>query len=340
VEVEPTEPENVTVIVDDPVVVTFPSHSSTSRPCPESDPEDSFVHVEPPPATDDTEIDDEFTFTERTRASPTVTGDTPRVVTPVPVADARDPTFEIDTEPPPPPPLVVALMSAPTVRDSPAGDWVPVGEVVAVTSGLKMYRFPLVGVRSYVYPLVVPAEAAWSWREYPTYNSPVVVEGVRDGKVMVVELVVLSEVPPVSLDHTVDAPVPAVYSRAESSVEVEPTEPENVTVIVDDPVVVTFPSHSSTSRPCPESDAEDSFVHVEPPPATGDTEIDDEFTFTERTRASPTVTGDTPRVVTPVPVADARDPTFEIDTEPPPPPPEGMLPVMVSALMVPVVFRP
>jgi hypothetical protein len=93
--VELIDPEYVSVIVELPVDVIWPSHSSES-------PGSlwmalvSLVHVAPPPLTDDTVIDGEYTPTERTNASPRCCGVTDNVEPPpLAKAFAIEPTVEM-----------------------------------------------------------------------------------------------------------------------------------------------------------------------------------------------------------------------------------------------------
>ena len=105
----------------------------------------------------------------------------------------------------------------------------------------------------------------------------------------------------VSWAQVVEAPRPAENSWATSSTRSLLTEAEKVTLMVEDPVVVTGPIHSSSSTTSVESVCWVSLVHVvAPPPATDVAVMVPEDTLTDRTSTSPTCAGDTARVVMPV----------------------------------------
>ena len=93
-----TLPEYDTVMVEDPVVVTVPSQSSTSGLDPAFV---SFCHVAPPPLTEEIVTLTSFTLAASTSASPTFTGLTDRVEMPVPSACCNEPTAEIVPVDPP-----------------------------------------------------------------------------------------------------------------------------------------------------------------------------------------------------------------------------------------------
>jgi hypothetical protein len=92
---------------------------------------------------------------------------------------------------------------------------------------------------------VFPADAAFATAAYAKYSSPVPL-GVRFGKVTVVDAALL--IPPeVSTLHVEFTPVEAENSWASNPVCEVATLDENVTAIVDAPVVLTSPVHISRS---------------------------------------------------------------------------------------------
>jgi len=116
-------------------------------------------------------------------------------------------------------------------------------------------------------------------------------------------------VPVLSSDHTVVDPNPAVNSWAPYSWVWLVTEPDQVKVIVEDPVVVTLPYQISSSPPMDPSNCTALLQVLTPPP-----EIDDTVTVLVDVRAetsstSPVVWGSTAKVVRPDPTAVARLPT-------------------------------
>jgi hypothetical protein len=92
--------------------------------------------------------------------------------------------------------------------------------------------------------------------------------------------------PATSRAHVVDEPILEENSCASSSVALDATLAEKVTVIVELPVVVTVPSHTSVSPPS--AVVEDIFAHVDPPPLMDETVAPVEKTPTDSTMASPT----------------------------------------------------
>jgi hypothetical protein len=112
-----------------------------------------------------------------------------------------------------------------------------------------------------------------------------VLVGVRLGRVIEVDDVVLSVVPVTSVPQVVDVPVLLANSCASSSAHVEPRLEEYVTVIVEAPVVSTVPSQSSLSTP-PLAELV-TFVHVDPPPLTEVIDTDPEYAMVDSTKASP-----------------------------------------------------
>src|SRR5579884_141826 len=82
--------------------------------------------------------------------------------------------------------------------------------------------------------------------------------------------------------------------------------------MVEDPVVVIVPSHSSTSRAWEASALLVSLVQVAPPPETDDTERVPEEILMPSTQASPAVAGLTDRVDSPLPLLLTKEPTEEM----------------------------
>ena len=115
------DPDQVTVMVEEPVVVTPPYHSSSSFPT-EPSKATALVHVvTPPPETDDTCTVVRPSSALSTMRSPADDGSTDSVVMPEPAVVAKLPTAEM--------PLAEtdAVKVAAIGEDTPAGDWEAVG---------------------------------------------------------------------------------------------------------------------------------------------------------------------------------------------------------------------
>src|SRR5580704_16933433 len=118
-----------------------------------------------------------------------------------------------------------------------------------------------------------------------------------------------TRVPVLSSAHTVPDPSPAVNSSAPYSTSWPAIEPDHVKVTVEEPVVVTVPYQISLSDEPLGARLTALCQVVTPPPDTDDKLMVDDPPWAKTTSTSPAVLGDTPRVVSPVPLAEVIVPT-------------------------------
>ena len=122
--------------------------------------------------------------------------------------------------------------------------------------------------------------------------------------------------PVLSMAHTVDAPRPALNSWAPYSAMWPVMEPDHVKVMVEAPVVVTLPYQSSASAPTEPLNCTALVQVVTPPPETDVTVVPVALlTWAKTASTSPTVLGDTAKVVRADPSAEAKVPTAVMTVE-------------------------